>query len=200
MRRSNTSSHRTLRGMVVAIAVAGSLVLAGCSSATSTGSAEPAPEPSATATVSREAGWFQNRIRACVQNKTTRNVDYVFGEDTVDDQVKNLSQARGTMGPNAFVCGGSNNGGIDADVVTFSFTNSAGKFVDLEFGNEPSTPWFRIIYNRSKGDDDLYVLTQGKTFTKVLSDHVFEVTVGSTLRNFDKLKAYPYDVKIYDAP
>lgn len=104
------------------------------------------------------------------------------------------------MGPNAFVCGGSNNGGIDADVVTFSFTNSAGKFVDLEFGNEPSTPWFRIIYNRSKGDDDLYVLTQGKTFTKVLSGHVFEVLVNAKLRTFDKLTAYPYDVKIYDAP
>lgn len=198
MRRSNMLPRRTLHGIVVILAVTGSLVLAGCSSAAvpSSGSATP----SATGTVSREAGWFQNRIRACVQNKTTRNVDFVFGEDTVDDQVKNLSPARGTMGPNAFVCGGSNNGGIDADVVTFSFTNSAGKFVELEFGNTPSTPWFRIIYNRSKEDYDLYVLTQGKTFTKVLSDHVFEVTVGSSLRNFDKLTAYPYDVKIYDAP
>ncbi len=198
MRRSEMSPRRTLRGVVVSLAVASTLAVTGCSSTSMSGTPEPAP--SATETVSREAGWFQNRIRACVQNKTTRNVDYVFGEDTVDDQLKNLSAARGTMGPNAFVCGGSNNGGIDADVVTFSFTNSAGKFVDLEFGNTPSTPWFRIIYNRSKDDYDLYVLTQGKTFTKVLSDHVFEVTVGSTLRNFDKLTAYPYDVKIYDAP
>lgn len=198
MRNSNISPRRAIRGIVVSLAVAGSLVLTGC------GSVNPSysggPSPSATGTVNREAGWFQNPIRACVQNKTARNVDYIFGEDTVDDQVKTLSPTRGTMGPNAFVCGGSNNGGIDADVVTFSFTNSTGKFVDLEFGNTPSTPWFRIIYNRSKDDYDLYVLTQGKTFTKVLSDHVFEVMVGANLRTFNKLTAYPYDVKIFDAP
>lgn len=43
MRRSNMSPIRTLHGIVVTLAVTGSLLLAGCSSATSTGSAEPAP-------------------------------------------------------------------------------------------------------------------------------------------------------------
>lgn len=195
MRRSNVSPRRALQGIIVSLAVAGSLALAGCSGAAvpSSGSATP----SAAETVSRDAGWIHNRIRACVQNKTTRNVDYVFGEDTVDDQIEYVSQTRGTLGPNAFVCGGSKSGGLKDDTVSFSFTNSAGKYVDLEFGNSWAAAHFTIFHDRTY---DFYILTPGKTFTTTFSGHAFEVMINANLRTFDKLTAYPYDVKIYDAP
>lgn len=195
MRRSNMSHRRALRGMVVSLAVAGSLVLAGCDSINPSYSG--GPTPSATETVSRKAGWIHNRIRACVQNKTNRNVDFVFGEDTVDDQIEYLSQTRGTLGPNAFVCGGSKSGGLKDDTVTFSFTNSAGKFVDLEFGNSWTAAHLTIFHDRTY---DFFILTPGKTLTTVFSGQVIEALVEPNLRTFDKLTAYPYDVKIYDAP
>jgi hypothetical protein len=195
MRPSNVSPRRVRTGTILALAVAASLMLAGCGGTTT--SSASGPTPSATETVSREAGWIHNRIRACVQNKTTRNVDYVFGEDTVDDQVEYLSQTRGTMGPNAYVCGGSKSGGLKDDTVTFSFTNSAGKFVDLEFGNSWAAAHLTIFHDRTY---DFYILTPGKTFTTVFSGQVIEALVNENLRKIDKLTAYPYDVKIYDAP
>ena len=64
----------TRRATFLTGALAGALALAGCSSATASGSSEP--EPSATQTVSRGASWFQDRIRVCFQNMTSRNLDY----------------------------------------------------------------------------------------------------------------------------
>jgi len=191
------TSHIPRRGMIVALAVAGSLALAGCSSATTTGSAEPAPTHSATETVSREAAWFNNRVRVCIQNKTTRNVDYFFDDDTVDDQVKYLSQLGGTMGPNAFVCGGSNNSGIADDTVSFKFTNASGKFVTLLLGNSKGSIFLHVNID---GKHDFYLLTPGQTLKAVFFGGVIEARVEPNLRTFDKLTAYPYDVKIYDAP
>jgi len=197
MRRSNMSPNPIRRGVIVSIAVAASLVLAGCSSATTTGSAEPAPTPSATETVSREAGWFNNRVRACVQNKTTRNLEYAFDDDALDDQLKSLSQPAGTMGPNAFVCGGSDGSDIADDTVSFRYTNASGKLVILHLANSKGSIFLRIFI------DDKYatnLLTPGQTLKAVFYGQVIEALVEPNLRTFDKLTAYPYDVKIYDAP
>ena len=81
--------------------------------------------------------------------------------------------------------------------MTFSFTNSAGEFVDLEFGNSWAGAHLTIFHDRTY---DFYILTPGKTFTTVFSGQVIEALVKPNLRTFGKLTAYPYDVKIYDAP
>jgi hypothetical protein len=197
MRRSNMSPRRSLQGTVVLIAVAASLVLAGCSSAATTGSAEPAPTPSATETVSREAGWFANRIRVCVQNKTSRNLEYAFSDSALDDQLEYLSQPTGTMGPNAFVCGVSLSTGPFADSVTFSYKNSAGNWDYLYMANDKG---IIVLSINGSWDEGHFVLKGGKPLTTVVNGHVLDVLVEPNLRTFDKLTAYPYDVKIYDAP
>jgi hypothetical protein len=183
--------------MLVAIAVAGSLVLAGCSSATSTGSVEPVPTPTATESVSREAGWFQNRIRVCVQNKTSRNLEYAFDDDVLDDEDNYLSQPRGTMGPNAFVCGASMNRAFLMDAVAFRYKNTAGNWDQLLMRN--SAGEIRLSINGSWDEFD-FVLTGGKPLTTVVNGHTLDVLLGTSMRTFDQLTAYPMDVRIYDAP
>ena len=185
------------RGMIVAIAVAASLVLAGCSSATTTGSAEPAPTPSATETVSREAALTTNRIRACVQNKTSRNLEYAFEDNVLDDQLEYLSQPAGTMGPNAFVCGVSKKAAIFDNAVTFSYKNSAGNWDYLYMSITSAA--FNLQIEGSGSDDD-FILEGGKPLRTVFNGHVLEVLVESNLRTFDKATAYLYDVRISDAP
>ena len=185
------------RGVIVAIAVAASLVLAGCSSATTTGSAEPAPAPSATETVSREAALTTNRIRACVQNKTSRNLEYAFEDNVLDDQLEYLSQPAGTMGPNAFVCGVSKKAAIFDNAVTFSYKNSAGNWDYLYMSI--TTAAFNLQIEGSGSDDD-FILEGGKPLRTVFNGHVLEVLVESNLRTFDKATAYLYDVRISDAP
>jgi hypothetical protein len=183
--------------MIVAIAVAASLVLAGCSSATTTGSAEPAPTPSATETVSREAALTTNRIRACVQNKTNRNLEYAFEDNVLDDQLEYLSQPAGTMGPNAFVCGVSKKAAIFDNAVTFSYKNSAGNWDYLYMSITSAA--FNLQIEGSGSDDD-FILEGGKPLRTVFNGHVLEVLAESNLRTFDKATAYLYDVRISDAP
>jgi hypothetical protein len=184
------------RGMVVALAVAASLVLAGCSSATTTGSAEPVPTPSATESVSREAALTTNRIRACVQNKTSRNLEYAFENDVLNDQLEYLSQPAGTMGPNAFVCGVSKKSVIYDNAVTFSYKNSAGNWDYLYMSITSAA--FNLQIEGSGSEDD-FIVEGGKPLRTVFNGHVLDALVESNLRTFDKATAYLYDVRISDA-
>ena len=190
----------TRRGMLVAIAVAASLVLAGCSSATTTGSVEPAP--SATETVSREASGSSGRVRVCVQNNTTRNLEYYFEESTVDDQQEPLSRQWGTMGPSAFACGASKNAGRLTNYVDFVYKNSADRLIHVQLHNGSAPLVFAVYYVRSDETRDLLRVSTalGSPYQGVADGKVFDVMVGPSARTFDKITAIPVDVRISDAP
>ena len=194
------SPMSTRRGMLVAIAVAGSLVLAGCSGASSAGSGAPAP--SATETLSREASGSQDRIRVCVQNNTSRNLEYYFEESAVDDQQEPLSRQWGTMGPSAFACGASKNAGRLTNYVDFVYKNSADRLIHVQLHNGSAPLVFAVYYVRSDETRDLLRVSTalGSPYQGVADGRVFDVMVGPSARTFDKITAVPVDVRISDAP
>jgi len=200
MRRSNVSPLRVRTGTILVLAVAASLVVAGCGGTGMTGSGEPAP--SATETVNREAGWWQERIRVCFKNGTTRNIDYSFAPESVDDEREYLSSRSGTMGPNAFVCGASRNEGFLSDSVTFGYTSSAGEtyyvFIDNDKGK------FTLTLNEiEKGGKPRSFMTidakAGIPAADRAGSEAIDVLVGTSVRTFNKIKAIPIDVRISDA-
>lgn len=201
MRHSNVFPRRALHGIVVTLAVAGSLVLAGCSSAIVSGSGEPAP--SATETVSREAGWFQKPIRVCFQNNTSRNLEYLFTEQPVDDQRKNISTRGGTLGTNAFVCAASDGAGLLADSVALKYKNTEGKFSYLSVENDLGRFIVRLTEVDSAGSTKTYIENTAKAgvpYSDVAGGEAIDVLVGTGLRTFDKITSIPIDVRISDAP
>ena len=203
MRPSPMSARGIRRGVIVSIAVAASLVLAGCSSATTTGSAEPAPTPSATETVSREAGWFSERIRVCVANKTSRNLEYYFDEGTVDDQLEYIPRTWVAMGINAFACGASENLGPLADTVSFAYKDSGGRLVQVRLqGSKP--PVVLTVYTLTGKSEEIVILTAdvypGTPYSGVAGGERIELLMEPTVRTFGKITAIPADLRISDAP
>lgn len=201
MRRSNLSPRRALHGIVVTLAVAGSLVLAGCSSANMSGSAEPAP--SATETVSREAGWFQKPIRVCFQNNTSRSLEYSFSDEQVNDQGESVSTRGGTLGTNAFVCAASTGARLSGDSVAFKYKNSEGKFSYLSVENDLGRFIVRLTEVDNAGSTKTYIENTAKAgvpYSDVAGGEAIDVLVGTGLRTFDKITSIPIDVRISDAP
>jgi hypothetical protein len=192
--RPSDVPRRVRTGTILVLAVAGSVVLAGCSSDTTSGAS--GPKPSATEAVSREAGWFHERIRVCFQNNTSRNLTYSFGDAAVDDQEKNLSQPGGTLGSKAFVCGASGSEGPFEESVTFMYESSAGELISLYLSNSPGNTLGLNINGELYGT----ILEPGKSSTRVFDGDAIDVLVGTGLRTFAKVKAYPIDVRISDAP
>lgn len=191
------------RGIFAAIAMAGTLALAGCSGASTTDSGTPAPTLSATETISREAGWFSERIRVCVANKTNRNLEYYFDEGTVDDQLEYIPRTWVSMGVNAFACGASKNLGPLADTVSFAYKDSGGRLVHVRLqGRNP--PAVLTVYTLTGKSEEIAILTAnvypGTPYSGVAGGERIELLVEPTVRTFGKITAIPADLRIYDAP
>lgn len=188
------------RATLLSVALVGALTFTGCSAANTSGSGDPAP--SATETVGREAGGVSERIRVCVQNNTTQNLEYYFDESTMNDQQEFIPRQWGTMGPSALACGASKNSGFLANVVDFIYKNSAGRLIHVELNNSSAPLVFAVYYLRSGEPRDLLRVSTapGSPWQGVTDGKVFDVLAGTGLRTFDKITAIPIDVRISDAP
>ena len=188
------------RGIFVAIAVAGTLAITGCSSTTMTGS--DAPAPSTTEATSREASWLQERIRVCFQNMTARNLNYFFVGKAVDDERENLSTRSGVLGTNAFVCAASHSAGPFQDSLELKFSNSEGKFSYIYVHNEGGR-FITNIYDYGDGgyqrDFAYSVIKPGTPFRASAGGETIDVLVATSLRTINKIGVIPVDVRIYDA-
>lgn len=195
---SADNSKRVI-GAIVAIGVA-AVLMTGCGSVNPSYSGEPVP--SATGTVSREASWFQERIRVCFQNKTTRNLDYSFVGKVVDDEGEDLSPVSGTLGTNAFVCAASHKAGPFQDSVELKFSNSEGKFSYIYVHNEGGRFVTNIYDYGDRGyqrDFAYSVIKPGTPFQTRAGGETIDVLVATNLRAFNKIEATPIDVWITDA-
>jgi hypothetical protein len=183
-------------GAVLAIGVAVA-VLTGCTSATGEG-ADPAP--SASGAVSREAQVsVYNRARACFQNLTSRDIDYYFSsvDYPVNDQDEKLSPLAGTLGRNAFVCAASSGIAFGDQVIYFYFTPVGGHKASIHIVNGSNFladyvdpyPQARKIQSRIDPGDNYWFYAGGQRV---------DVTVDGQLKQFDKIKGYQFEVRIYD--
>lgn len=198
--KMGSNAVATRRATFLSIALAGTLAVTGCSSATTSGSGEPGP--SATETVGREASDSSKRIRVCVQNNTARNLEYYFDESTVDTQQEDVQVQWGTMGPSAFACGASNTSWVVGNTVDFVYKNSAGRLIHVELNNSSAPLVFAVYYLLSGEPRDLIRVSTapGSPYQGVTDGKVFDVLPGTSARTFNKVTAIPIDVRISDAP
>jgi hypothetical protein len=112
-------------GLVVAVA----LLLSGCTTPISN---EGSQGVSSDASVEREAGWFGNGIKMCVQNATNKNQSYVFADGT--SKSENGYNA-GTLGVGAFVCADSISQGPASDSVHFYFGDDQKVMTMVQISN-----------------------------------------------------------------
>ncbi len=194
------SAVATRRAMFLSVALVGALAFTGCSAANTLGSGDAAPK--ATENVGREASGSSKRIRVCVQNNTSQNLEYYFDESTVDTQQEDVQIQWGTMGPSAFACGASNTSWIFGNTVDFVYKNSAGRLIHVELNNSSAPLVFAVYYLRSGEPRDLLRVstTPGSPYQGVTEGKVFDVLPGTSARTFDKITAIPIDVRISDAP
>jgi cell division septation protein DedD len=187
-------------GTMLAIGVA-AVVLTGCTSATGE-APDPASSDITSEATERQASGSQDRIRVCVQNNTSRNLEYYFEESAVDDQQEPLSRQWGTMGPSAFACGASKNAGRLTNYVDFVYKNSADRLIHVQLHNGSAPLVFAVYYVRSDETRDLLRVSTalGSPYQGVADGKVFDVMVGPSARTFDKITAIPVDVRISDAP
>jgi len=186
------------RSLLATLVVAGALALAACSGASTTDSGTPAP--SASGAVSREAQVsVYNRARACFQNLTSRDIDYYFSsvDWPVNDQDEKLSPLAGTLGRNAFVCAASSGGALGDQVIYFYFTPAGGHEASVRIVNgsdflvayEDPYPQAPKILSRIDPGDNYWFYAGGQRV---------DVTVDGQLKQFDKIKGYQFEVRIYD--
>jgi hypothetical protein len=189
-------------GAVLAIGVA-AVVLTGCTSATG-GAPDPASSDITSEATERQAGETWERIRVCFQNNTSRNLEYSFVGEVVDDQIEYLSSPSGILGTNAFVCAGSRDAWLAPAIVELKYKNSAGKFTYIYLHNE--TKFVLNVYDygnpgaKQRDFVDTGLIPSGDPFVVTAGSEVISALITPTLRTFDKLTAYPMDVRIYDAP
>lgn len=185
-------------GAMLAIGVT-AVVMTGCTSAAGESSGPP---PSASGTVSREASWFQERIRVCFQNQTSRNLDYSFVGKAVDDEGQDLSSRSGILGSSAFVCTASHKAGPFQDSVEIKFSNSEGESSYIYVHNEGGR-FVANIYDFGDGgyqrDFANSVIKPGTTFQVSAGGENINILVATSLRTFSKIDAIPVDVRISDA-
>lgn len=182
---------RTALGAALALAL--TLVVAGCSPAAPTSeSANQGSESS-----DRKADTLQSRVRVEYHNKTADRLSFKFDDYTVDDDLNWLEPVSGTLYPNESTVGTSYNNPFSA----YS--------VDLEFGALPyktsvsneglSNHFLFRVWMYTISQSDTTEVPAGETRTLTHGDYRFEIKAGKRTEVFGKSAAYPIDVYIYDA-
>lgn len=146
----------------------------------------------------RQANWLVNQMYVCIQNKTERPLSLVWSEyvkDTSGNQ-RDAEQLSKTLGPDAFDC-----------AVSYSWWGNEHAEFKIEgttlVASNSGAIW--LIGHSTHSEYEL--LREGKVTTWPFTGSTDEQRryemrgFGTeTLRTFNKVKAYPVDIQIVDAP
>lgn len=194
-RATNTQTKRLFGASVILAAMLGT---AACSTEAATSSSEGQTSSEGASTEDRQANWLVNQMYLCIQNKTERPLSLVWSEyvkDTSGNQ-RDAEQLSKTLGPDAFDC-----------AVSYSYRGNEHAEFKIEghtlIASNSGAIWF--IGNDLHSEYEL--LRTGKVTTWPFTGSTDEQRAyemrgfgTETLRTFDKVKAYPVDIQIVDAP
>ena len=178
----------------VTMMLAALIAVTACSSAPS--DSESMMDGSTESEDNRDAGLYYDKLHVCIQNKTSSPVVLEWSDWMFDDTHSYLKpeDVKKTLGPDAFACAfthstnqGQEQGAAVIDGNNFSFWNG-------DLGTE--------VYSSSHEDT---ISEPNKVYVRELKSpdrRPFEYHVSSTLKleTFNKIKAYPLDLKLYDPP
>ena len=196
MRTLNSTASGYRRGMRItgiAMMLTALIAITACSSAPS--DSESMMVGSTESEDNRDASVYFNKFRVCIQNKTSGNLDLEWDASMLTDQGEYLSadQLKTTLGPDAFSCAVSH-AKLTLEVAEWIV---AGYQMYAEVD---AKAWY--VY---EGGKTLVPLKPNSPVTQELKYQnrpslVFEASTNGELRTFDKVKAYPIDVRFFDAP
>lgn len=191
--RASTLFQRVAGVALVAAAVT---VLAACAPNGRNAAVLAATGEQSPSTTSGDASLFYYKLHVCIQNKTSSPVVLEWDDSMLDDTRSYLKpeDVKKTLGPEAFACAftyatnqSEENGGAVIDGNDFSFWNGDQ---DIE------------VFSSSYRD---VISEPNKVYVRELNwpdRRPFEYRVSSTLKldTFNKITAYPIELRLYDPP
>jgi hypothetical protein len=189
-------------GLVVAVA----LLLSGCTTPISN---EGSQGVSSDTSVEREAGWFVNGIKVCVQNATSKNQPYEFNDDAAKSE---NGYDAGILGVGAFVCADSISHGPKSESVIFYFGDDQQAMTKVKIANTPSRQAFEVAENVNRvggvGSNSALSSNVRNIDTKEVEPNVTQTISGNTasitfftdgvLKEINGTKRYFFTVRLYD--
>ena len=175
-------------------AVLGALIaMTACSSAPS--DSESMMVGSTESEDNRDASVYFNKFRVCIQNKTSGNLDLEWDSSMQNDQGEylNADQLKTTLGPDAFSCAVS--------FAELTLEAAEWKVAGYQmFAEVDARAWY--VYSAGA---ELIPIKPNAPVTQVLQSPNkptlrYESSTNGVLRTFDKVKAYPIDVRFFNEP
>ena len=196
MRTLNSTASSYRRGMRftgIAMMLTAMIAMTACSSAPS--DSESMMVGSTESEDNRDASLYFNKFRVCIQNKTSGNLDLEWDSSMQTDQGEYLSadQLKTTLGPDAFSCAVSH--------AALTIEAAEWKVAGYQmFAEVDARAWY--VYS---GGERLVPIKPNEPVTQVLKGRNkptlrYESSTNGVLRTFDKVKAYPIDVRFFDEP
>lgn len=191
---STASSYRRgLRITGIGMMLTAMIAMTACSSAPS--DSESMMVGSTESEDNRDASVYFNKFRVCIQNKTSGNLDLEWDSSMLTDQNEylNADQLKTTLGPDAFSCAVSH--------AKLTLEAAEWKVAGYQmFAEVDARAWY--VYSAG---ERLLPLKPNAPVTQVLESPNkptlrYESSTNGELRTFDKVKAYPIDVRFFDAP
>lgn len=188
-----TGYRRGIRLTGIAMMLTALIAMTACSSAPS--DSESMMVGSTESEDNRDASVYFNKFRVCIQNKTSGNLNLEWDSSMQNDKGEYLSadQLKTTLGPDAFSCAVS--------FAELTLEAAEWKVAGYQMYAEVDA---RAWYVYAAGDD-LIAIQPNAPVTQVLESPNkptlrYESSTNGVLRTFDKVKAYPIDVRFFDEP
>lgn len=186
------------RLLSASIVLAALLSTAACSTEPSNNASEGQTSSEGSSAEDRQANWLVNQMYVCIQNKTERPLSLVWSEyvkDTSGNQ-RDAEQLSKTLGPDAFDC-----------AVSYSWWGNEHAEFKIEGTTLVASNSGAIWLIGHSIHSEYELLREGKVTTWPFTGSTDEQRryemrgFGTeTLRTFNKVKAYPVDIQIVDAP